>query len=195
MKKVFTAALLAAAALSFQACNSGAGDSKTMADSANAVKDTSTHPAATGGIAVAEDDAKFATKAADGGMAEVAYAKLALQKSTNPKIKEFAQQMVTDHSKANEELMAIAKTKNITLPAAPSTDMQKMMTDASAKSGAEFDKQYVSDMVKDHDEDVSLFEKAANDCKDADLKSFAAKTLPTLKEHQQHIKAIHDAMK
>ncbi|WP_462264063.1 DUF4142 domain-containing protein [Mucilaginibacter sp.] len=195
MKKVFTVALLAVAAFTFQACKSGAGDSKNMADSANAVKDSSTKPAATGGIAAVEDDAQFATKAADGGMAEVAYAKLALQKSTNPKIKEFAQQMVTDHTKANEELMGIAKTKNISLPAAPGTEMQKMMTDASAKAGAEFDKQYVSDMVKDHDEDVSLFDKASKDCKDAELKAFAGKTLPTLKMHQQHIKAIQDGMK
>jgi putative membrane protein len=195
MKKLFTMALIASAALAFQACNNGAKDSKETADSTNAVKDSSTHPATTGGIAVDKDDADFATKAGDGGMAEVAYAKLALQKATSAKVKEFAQAMITDHTKANTELMAVAQTKNITLPAAPSAEHQKMATDAAAKSGAEFDKQYVNDMVADHKEDVSLFEKASTDCKDPELKAFAAKTLPTLKMHLDMINKIHDSMK
>ncbi|WP_158825535.1 DUF4142 domain-containing protein [Mucilaginibacter lacusdianchii] len=197
MKKLFSGLMIASAALSFQACNSGStsNDSKAVADSANETKDTSTVASATGGIAVDSKDAQFAVEAANGGMAEVELAKLAETKATNAKVKEYAAMMIKDHSKANEELMALAKTKNITLPTTVGADQQKVMDDLSKKSGTEFDKGYVDAMVKDHDKDVSLFETASNDCKDADLKSFAIKTLPVLKMHQQSIKAIQDGMK
>jgi len=209
MKKLTTITMLAVAALGFQACNSGTKDSTKTADSTNTAKVDSTKKdtsktsgdssakttTSNASIAVGKDDADFAVKAADGGMAEVAYAKVALQKATSPKVKEFAQMMITDHTKANMEMMALAKTKNITLPTAPSAEHQKMVADASAKSGADFDKKYVDDMVADHKEDVSLFKKASTDCKDADLKAFATKTLPVLQSHLDHINAIKSSMK
>jgi putative membrane protein len=68
-------------------------------------------------------------------MAEVALGKLASEKAVNPQVKEFGAMMITDHTKANEELMAIAKTKNITLPTAPDADHQKMAADLAAKTG------------------------------------------------------------
>lgn len=188
--------MMAIAALAFQSCGGNAGnDSKDMADSANHTKDTSTMAAETGGIAVDTEDAKFATEAANGGMAEVELAKLAETKATNPKVKEFASMMVKDHSKANEELMAIAKSKNITLPTTVGSEAQETMSDLQKKSGTDFDKAYVDAMVKDHDKDVDMFEDASKDLKDAELKSFAVKTLPTLKMHQSAIKAIKDGMK
>lgn len=196
MKKLFSGVLIASAALAFQACNSGASnDSKANADSANYTKDTSTNAAATGGIAVDSDDSKFAVDAANGGMAEVELAKLAETKATNPKVKEFAAMMIKDHTKANTELMDLAKTKNITLPATVGADEQKVMDDLSKKSGAEFDKAYVDEMVSDHDKDVKLFEKASTDAKDAELKSFAVKTLPVLKMHKENIEALQKNMK
>jgi putative membrane protein len=197
MKKVFSGLMIATAALAFQACNSSStsNDSKAVADSANETKDTSTNATTTGGIAVDSDDSKFAVEAANGGMAEVELAKLAETKATNAKVKEFAAMMIKDHTKANEELMALAKTKNITLPTTPGADQQKVMDDLSKKSGADFDKGYVDAMVTDHDKDVSLFEKASSDCKDAELKSFAVKTLPVLKMHQESIKNIQNGMK
>ncbi len=196
MKKLSTVLMVAIAALAFQSCGGNASnDSKEAADSANHTKDTSTNAAATGGIAVETDDAKFATEAAAGGMAEVELAKLAETKATNPKVKEFASMMVKDHSKVNEELMSIAKTKNITLPTTVDSDAQKLMEDLQKKSGTDFDKAYVDAMVDDHDKDVKKFEDASTDLKDAELKSFAVKTLPTLKMHQSAIKAIKDGMK
>jgi putative membrane protein len=196
MKKLTTVAMLALLALAFQACNNAAKtDSTENADSANHTKDTSNNAMNTGGIAVTEDDSKFAVDAANGGMAEVALAKLALTKATNPQVKEFATMMVKDHSMANDELMALAKTKNITLPATVGTDEQKVMDDLSKKSVTDFDKAYVNEMVDDHKKDISLFEKAASDAKDADVKAFATKTLPTLKMHLEAINKIHDSMK
>ncbi|RYE27775.1 MAG: DUF4142 domain-containing protein, partial [Sphingobacteriaceae bacterium] len=97
-------------------------------------------------------------------------------------------------TKANTKLMALAKQKNVTLPAAISNEEQKIADDLSKKSGKDFDKAYVEAMVKDHDKDVKLFTDASTDLKDADLKSFATTTLPTLKMHQTMIKAIDKKM-
>ena len=91
-------------------------------------------------------------------------------------------------------MMALAKQKNITLPSAVSNDEQKKMDDMSKKTGKDFDKAYVKEMVDDHDKDVKDFEKEAKDGKDADVKAFAAATLPVLKMHQTMIKAIDKKM-
>ena len=201
MKKLSLITMLAIAALSFQSCGGGK-DSKEAADSTNASKDSSTMAATdtagvTGahGIAVDENDAKFATAAANGGMAEVAVGQLAGEKAMNAKVKAFASMMVTDHSKVNEELMAIAKAKNITLPSAPDEEHQKKKADLAAKTGADFDKAYVDAMIDGHKKTISLFEDAAKNCKDADLKAFAEKTLQTIKGHLTEIEGIKKGMK
>ena len=150
MKKLSYAIMIAVAAYAFQGCNNTPKDAKENADSLNKTKDTTTNAAATGGIAVTTDDAKFAADAANGGLAEVALGKLAQTKATNAQVKSFADMMVTDHGKANDELMAIAKTKNITLPTAPDADHQKKLEDLSKLSGKDFDKAYVDAMVDGH---------------------------------------------
>lgn len=193
MKKLSLVAMMAVAALSFQACNNAAKDSKETADSVNTVKDSTTNGST--GIAVDEKDAKFATDAASAGMAEVAAGKLASEKAVDPQVKEFGSMMVMDHTKANEELMAIAKTKNITLPTAPDADHQKMAADLAAKSGKDFDKAYVDAMVDGHKKVASMLEDASKNCKDADLMAFATKTLPTVKAHLAKIEAIQKSMK
>jgi putative membrane protein len=193
MKKLSLAVMVALSALAFQACNRAAKDSKESADSVNSVKDTTTTAAT--GIAVDEKDAKFATDVANAGMAEVALGKIAAEKATNPQIKDFANMMVTDHGKANEELMAIAKKKNITLPAAPDQEHQKKAADLSAKSGKEFDKDYVDAMVDGHKKAASLLEDGSKNCKDTELMAFATKTLPVVKAHLAKIEAIQKSMK
>jgi putative membrane protein len=195
MKKLSFATLIAIAAFAFQSCNNTPKDAKENADSLNKTKDTTKNVAATGGIAVTSKDAKFATDAANGGMAEVALGKLAQTKATNVQVKSFADMMVTDHSKANEELMAIAKAKNITLPAAPDADHQKKLEDLSKLSGKDFDKAYVDAMVDGHKKTLDLMQMAAKDCKDTELKAFAAKTAPVVETHLDAIKKIHDSMK
>jgi putative membrane protein len=205
MKKLSYAIMIAAAAYSFQSCNNAPKDAKANADSLNKTKDTTGVTDTTkkdtmamksgGAMAVDADDAKFATAAANGGLAEVALGKLASQKSTNDQVKNFAEMMVKDHSKANDELMAIAKTKNITLPAAPDADHQKKMDDLSKLSGKDFDKAYVDAMVDGHKKTLSLMQDAAKNCKDADLKAFAAKTAPVVQMHLDAINKIHDSLK
>ena len=202
MKKLSLIAMVAIAALSFQACNNGTKTGSTAdstgvvtdtADSANKVKDSTTTGAT--GIAVDKDDAKFATSAANAGLAEVALGQLASEKATNAKVKAFGAMMVTDHTKANNELIEIAKKKNISLPTEPDAEHQQKKTDLAAKTGADFDKAYVDAMVDGHKKVASMFEDAAKNCKDADLKAFAEKTLPTIKSHLAEIEGIQKGLK
>lgn len=140
--------------------------------------------------ALSDDDREFMTEAAAGGMAEVELGRLAAQKGQSADVKKFGQKMADDHSKANDELKQLAARKGVTLPAGM-TDEQKEEKDKLSKlSGAEFDKEYMKLMVDDHDKDVSAFQDEAEDGDDADVKSFASKTLPTLQEHQRMAKEI-----
>ena len=195
MKKLIYVMAVSLSALAFQACNSGNKDAKESADSMNMAKDTSTNTATTGGIAVDEEDSKFATEAAVGGMAEVELGKLALEKATSQQVKDFASMMVKDHGAANTELMAIAQQKNITLPSTVDDDHKKKMDDLSKKTGADFDKAYVDEMVSGHKSTLKLMEDEARDGKDTDLKAFAAKTAPVVQSHLVMINKINDAMK
>ena len=192
MKKLKVILMIAVSALALQACNSTQKDSTETADSLNMEKDTSV---AGPGIAVVEDDAKFVVDAGNGGMTEVELSKLAMQKGTNAKAKEFADMMVMDHSKANMELKALAKAKNITLPDSINADSKKAWDDLNAKTGKDFDKAYVSTMVSEHKKTVSMFEDASKNLKDAELKAFVDKTIPVLKGHLDKITAISDGMK
>jgi len=187
--------MISAAALAFQSCNHAAKDAKDSADSLNKTKDTTTNAAATGGIAVNSDDAKFATTAANGGLAEVALGKLALTKTTNQSIKDFANMMVTDHSKINDQLAVIAKAKNITLPAEPDSAHLKKADDLSKLSEADFDKQYVSAMIEGHKKTLDLMNNEAKSGTDADLKAFAAQTAPMVQMHLDAINKIKDNLK
>lgn len=168
-------------------------DSKADADSANQAKtDSGTMKVASSS---SEDDSKFAVAAASGGLAEVELGHLAEQTSKNPRVKEYGSMMVADHSKANSELTALAKSKNITLPQIPGEDEQKLKKDLTIKSGKDFDKAYISEMVKDHHKDVKLFEDAKSTVKDPDLLTFIDKTLPVLKKHLQHVEGIEKQVK
>lgn len=146
-------------------------------------------------VAVDKDDAKFAVDAANGGMAEVEMGKLAQEKAVNAKVKDFATMMVNDHSKINDELKALASSKGITLPGVLDQKEQDAKDKLSGKSGANFDKAYVSMMIDDHKSDIKDFENAAKDLKDPDLKAFALKTLPILNKHLETIEKIHKGMK
>ena len=128
-------------------------------------------------------DQTFVTKAAAGGIAEVELGKLAQEKGTSDQVKSFAQRMVTDHSKANDELKTLAQNKNITLP----TDIDphdKALRDRLSKlSGPAFDHAYMQAMLTDHRKVVNEFRHESQIGKDPDIKAFASKTLPTIEEH------------
>ena len=139
-------------------------------------------------------DTHFAMKAAQGGMTEVKIGQLAADKAGSPDVKAFGQQMVDDHTKANDQLKSIAKDEGITLPSDVNQKQQATYDKLSKLSGADFDKQYVKSMVMDHEEDVKDFRKETNSGKDEKIKSFASQTLPTLQQHLDKIKSIQSKM-
>ena len=129
--------------------------------------------------------------AATGGMAEVELGKLGVANATSSDVKQFAQRMVDDHSKANDELKALAAQKNVTLPAEVDAKHKAAYDKLAKAKGAGFDAAFMSQMVSDHQADVSLFERESKSGKDAETKAWAAKTLPTLQEHLKMAKEIH----
>jgi putative membrane protein len=118
---------------------------------------------------------------------------MALERAANADVKRFAQQMVDDHSKANQELMALASQKGMTLPNTLPIPAQATLSALSGVTGEEFDKCYVHDQIAAHIQAVGLFEAEAKRGQDPQLKAWAAKTLPALKEHLTTIKKMHEA--
>lgn len=177
-------------------CSQAPKDSTALADSANHERD-STNKNGVGGYVnqLSEDDTKFAVAAANGGMEEVELGTLAREKAADARVKEFGTMMVDDHSKANAKLMQIAKDHQITMPTALNAEAQKMKDELSSKSGAEFDKAYVTAMVNDHEKDISEFERAYKVAKYDDLRAFIGETLPVLRKHLDHIKEIQQQLK
>lgn len=128
-------------------------------------------------------DEKFVMKAAEGGKAEVELGQLALQKASDEKVKQFAQRMVDDHTKANEQLQQVAQKENIALPTQIDPEAQRAKERLSKLSGQEFDRAYMRFQLKDHQKDVAEFKREASSGKDPEVKNFAQSTLPTLEEH------------
>jgi len=131
----------------------------------------------------------FVNEAARGGMAAVELGRLAVQRALDPDIKAFAQRMVDDHTRANDELKQLAERKKWKLPTQTTSTQEMTYNRLHDKAGADFDREYAKAMVKHHDHDVKMFETYAESGKDADLKSFAASTIATLRDHQQMARA------
>lgn len=124
-------------------------------------------------------------------MAEVQTAQLAQQKTASPQIKQFASRMIGDHTKANDELQQIGRQANVTLPSQP--DQKEMATEQKLRglNGASFDQAYPQEELRDHQEDVSLFQKEATSGNDPALKGFEQKTLLVLQQHLQMAQSLN----
>ena len=194
--KMTALALIAfSSGLSLQSChNSETNDAKTTTTlAADSTLDTVSDVAKEKGTKLTPEETDFVLKAAVGGMMEVDAATLALQKSKNPKIKEFAQLMLTDHTKANEELKIIATGKGLGLPASYPVAEKAHMDQMKSLKEDGFDRHYIKMMVDDHIKTLDLFRKAKL-FTDADLKAFATKTLPVLEGHFAKADTISKAM-
>jgi len=138
---------------------------------------------------VSPSDKMFLTKAAEGGQAEVALATMAQQKAASPKVKQLAERIETDHKKANTELMSIITAKGVSAPAGTDKEHDALRARLEKLQGSAFDQAYATAMVNDHTKDIKEFETAARST-DPQVKDFAQKTLPTLREH---LKMAQDA--
>ena len=128
-------------------------------------------------------DRNFMMKAAQSDVAEIAGGQVAKEKAASDSVKKFAEQMVTDHTKTGGQMKTMAQSRSVALPTTPSAKDQQDMKKLSAMSGADFDRAYMASQVRAHRDAVALFQKEAKSGKDAELKSFAATTLPALQDH------------
>jgi putative membrane protein len=140
-------------------------------------------------------DSDFVQKAASGGMLEVRLGELAQTNAANAAVRQFGARMVRDHSKANQQLLTVLRGEGLIPPRVMLDKDIKTFNQLAKLRGAEFDRAYMKHMVDDHKEDVALFEKEGKDGKDAKVKAFAEKALPTLKEHLKMAEETYDKVK
>jgi len=150
----------------------------------------SSSTASSSSSASANADQDFIANAAKGNRAEVTLGKMVESKTKDPSVRQFAQQMVKDHTTALNELTQLAQSKNITLPEGLPDDATALQSKLSSASGKALDKDYMDSMVDDHKKDVSEFQDASQNAKDPDVKQWAAKTLPTLQAHLQKAEQV-----
>ena len=136
-------------------------------------------------------EVKFIKHAAADGMAEVKIAGLAAKKAENADVKAFAEMLVIEHTKVNDELKMLATNKNVDLSAVIDPKDAGTFQKLEKYSGAEFDKEYLGEVVSSHKKCLGAFEDISKDSKDADVKSFADKIIPALKAHHDKAKELH----
>jgi putative membrane protein len=136
--------------------------------------------------------ADFVNQAANSGMFEIQSSELALDKSRDDRVREFAQHMVRDHTQASEKLKAAAG--SIPLPTALDPEHAKMLQQLQQISGTDFTRNYVQMQFEGHQKAVSLFDSYAQGGDNAELKEFAQKTAPTLRNHLQQITQVRQSM-
>jgi putative membrane protein len=143
-------------------------------------------------VSLDKQDAEFVRKAAQCGMLEVESSEIALKRGLTGPDKDFAEQMVSDHRKANKELQALAEKKGCTWPSNLEEKYQDKLDKINKASDKDFAERYLEKQISWHKDAVDLFEDEADKGKDADLKAFAIATLPTLKNHLEHAKKLEN---
>jgi putative membrane protein len=139
---------------------------------------------------VTSEDKKFLADSAQGNIAEINFAKLALEKSHDKNVREFANKMIKDHEMLQSEMKPLALKFRVKEPSsAPLADHAKYL-ELKTKSGTDFDRAYVEAMVKDHHDDLQAFMNEENTTKNPQLKAAVGKGLSVIKEHTELIDSI-----
>jgi putative membrane protein len=190
-KNILSFAMIMSAAL-LVSCGNGDDDDTTTTDTTTTMT-TDTTITTTPTVALPplnSKDSQFVMEAASGGMLEVEAGRLAEQNATNERVKAFGAMMVRDHSNANNELRAMVTGRNLMLPDSMMSKHKKNLESLRSKTGKAFDRQYMSMMVTDHNEDINKFQVASNNAQDTAIKGFATRTLPILRMHKDSATAI-----
>ena len=190
MKRTLIAVLPCALWLS--ACTPSPSDEIVVTESGSSGSQSSTETSSgSSKTQVAAEDMQFMKDAAQSGIAEVKMGELASSNGESQPVKDLAQKLVTDHGKINEELKQLATKKSVMLPDAVTEQQKTMLQHLTSLKGAEFDTAFKQHAVENHQKSVDKFKTAAEKAKDADLKAFAAKTLPTLQQHLDLAKQLN----
>lgn len=169
-------------------CINSGKDSIEKADSANDAKlDTGLNRNT---IVIDEASSSFLVRVANGGMAEEVMASYAHEHAFYEDVKGFAAMLHHDHAAVNEMVKGLASRKNITLPATVSVDKQNEINSLQNKTGKYLDREFLNTMIKNHETGIDMFENAMLDAKDPDVRSFADKTLPTLRIHLDSARSL-----
>lgn len=134
-------------------------------------------------VALTPSEREFMTNAARGGMLEVQLGNLAAQKGASVDVKQFGERLAAAHSQIGQRLQQLATNLNLTLPQDLGAEQQTLVSRLEKLSGKAFDREYVREMVSDHLNDISEYERAASQVTNADIKQFVSDALPALREH------------
>jgi putative membrane protein len=139
---------------------------------------------------------EFVEKAGTSGLAEVEMGELGAKKAKNGQVEAFAKRMVADHTKANQDLLTAIKGKGVQVPSSRTATHKAMVEKFQQQdAGKNFDRDYMEQMVEDHKAAVELFETAADDAKlDIELRAYAKRTLPTLRDHLKQAQTIQSKL-
>jgi putative membrane protein len=140
------------------------------------------------------DATSFLNEAIEGNSSEIALAEIAQRKAQNSQVKQLASMIHKDHEKANKQLKPIAQAHGVSINETLDSKDHSTLERFQKLSGTEFDKAYVTDMLKDHQKDIGKYQTAARTLQETDLKNYAQNTLPTLQKHLQHAKQAAQAI-
>lgn len=135
-------------------------------------------------------DARFINDVHLGNQKEVTLANMALQKATNPTVKQYAQQMIDHHNQADSKVVQLAQMKGIKLPQGPSTSLNSVIDKMTALSGSSFDKAYIDEAVEDHKRTVDVYRMQAERGTDKDVQVLATQNLPEIESHLASARSI-----
>ena len=142
-----------------------------------------------------ENDAEFVAEVVAANYAEIEFAQLASQRSTNPEVKALARQLVTDHTKVLSDLKSLAQSKAISVPTEAEDADERKIERFYDEAGKDFDKKWTKEMIDKHEKSINRFEKRFEKTEDAELKAFADKTLPHLRMHLEKLNALLEKIK
>jgi putative membrane protein len=188
----FGLALILTASARAQATSDGTPPAPTTATSSNLPSPDMSTPASSTGMdmdangKIHHGDKEFILAVAEGSNQEIALSQLATTNADRQDVKDFAQMMIRDHGLLNAQLADLAASKGVDIADAVAKGQKKGVESLAKKQGADFDKAYLRDMVSGHDKTLKAFTKESDKGKDADVRAFASKNLPTIQMHDDH---------
>ncbi|WP_051340853.1 DUF4142 domain-containing protein [Azospirillum halopraeferens] len=192
MSSFHRAVLATAAVFALTACaaNSDVSDLALPTESFGASAAAGDASGASAATTLTVTDQSFLTQAAYGGLAEVATGQLAAERAASPTVRDLGRRMVSEHDMVNRELMALAQAKGMSPPTAPDMGRQATAAALGTLEGAEFDRQYLQQQLAEHAVAIALYDAQARGVGDPDVRAFAARWLPALRDHERQIRAM-----
>ncbi len=193
MKEKICSLALAAAVIAFTGVAGWAQQSSSSTRSTRSTESTSSTKSTsdTSGASASSSEKHFIAEAAQADMAEVELGKLAEKNASDRSVKDFAKKMVDDHSKNQKKVDDTASKLGVSVPASLSAKDQAERDKLSKLSGPEFDKAYMTDMVRDHKKDVATFKRESTSAKNDVVQTYASETLPTLEDHLKQAEDVN----